>query len=330
MGGVEARERLEAFPHPGMRTIAQIGGDAAGRVVFSLQNGIADPDHPWATRLRYRNQWIATVYPGFINGIDPIYKPAQATDSLKAGLCSFPDIPLNSWDDPIGGSWVIPPFFKNMGCVPPLLEKISYDTDLSSLGSVTITQAETQPVDARDIARSQIWVSQARATFKMEVDVPGNILTGDLVNYTVTYNMQSLRSLGSRPFIQSGAQMPKPQTTSLEDRLAGAYGDSGVDTVLLASIYFVSLPRNHPNYSDTVNDRWIPFVVHHQFWNLAYAQKNIMPVSLPPFGLPPSLASFLGRYVFPGAIIGAQTSLESQIFAAVSNSRDLTGTFYTI
>ena len=290
--------------------------------------------HPWSVKTKWvvpakttkKPHWVCNVSPGCVNGEDPWYDPAGV------GLCFNPDITL-SFTQPV---LKIPPFFVNMGAVPPPDEG-TLNTSGASSGNLSFTQKA--PVVSSGccvgevgklLNSCQVWLAQARTTFSVAVTTPGNLITGQIADYQVTYNSAAVDSMGSRVQIMTGASMPSPQQSTLEERLSGAYGDNGVDLYLIATIYFLSLQQDSPLFSAKVDNTWMAFVKHNAFWNLGYRTPNRPPVNLQQNPLDPALAFYLGQYVTPAAVIGSGQSLEQSVLAAVINANDNAGMFYTI
>jgi len=269
--------------------------------------------------------WTANISPGFVNGVDPLYKPTNQ------GLCDNPDIPIYE----VQAVSKIPPFFVQLGAVPT--NESTLNTSGAALGNLSLTT--DRPIVASGccpgtagklLMSCQIWVMQARATFSVAVDIPANLVTGDLVDYTVTYNTKSVDTFGSRVRLMTGAFMPDKKTATLEERVAGAYGDDGTDSFLIATVYFLSLNQDDEHFSANLDDSWMPFVKHNCFWNLGYQVPNIVPFNLQQNKLDPFLAWFIGRYTFAAGVYGAAQSAEQAIIDAVSNDNANAGSFYTI
>jgi hypothetical protein len=192
----------------------------------------------------------------------------------------------------------------------------------------------TEKMPDLGFVKCEIYIQQPRATTKLSVDIPGNLVTGQLVDYSVGYDTTALSTLGSRPRLMVGPIMPLQKASTLEDRLAGAYGDDGVDYLLISTIYWVGPPVDEENsgFTDVDNDgnpKWKPFVKHETFYNVCYKAKNLVPQNVPTYTPSLFLSWFVGRFAFAMGTVGALEAESDRLLTAVWNDTDGSGLFWT-
>lgn len=340
--------------------------------VDSLSTGSAfQPTHPWQMDLAYRKgKWRLKIEAGFINGVDPRFpraetdfvatqKQAGATkpkynnaggliEGKEIGLLDNEDgsISEKDWKDilarPVGyPKEVIPKYFSQLYGIkhPPEVDSAAAMNDvLNNTNTVVNSLADYTPPSLQ-LYKCDVWIEQARASYAVAVDVPGNIVTGDLVDYTATFNTSTLKS-GLRPKISMGPVIP---TRTFVDGIQynPAYIDSkgdnlGIDFMQIGTLYWLSPDSTKntvvdPNDTDDKgNPTWTPFVRHDLFYNLSYYKKNVIPFNLKPLGLDPFLAFFVGQYTFAGAAMqGGLNAVEQQLVNNINNLVDQSGMFWT-
>jgi hypothetical protein len=333
-----------------MSAILELNAETGGksRTVYSLKDS-GGFVHPWQVSVFPRGakknetaKWACSVEPGFVNGIDPRVPIAEAEESdrrelakkgsgkdVVIGLCDRPQIPVRGFVT-VGNPL---PYFEVMGVRKASAEKVSVQ------GGMVVwdqTNAEDTGPKQRWLQQSQVYLSRARATYKMDATIEGNLVTGQIVDYTVSYNTRALEMNGSRARIYTAAEMPaKVVPPIIQDRLAGQHGDDGEDRVLIATIYFLSPSDFKPPDDPKVpmpepDERWTPYVRHNIFWNLCCAAKNLPPVNVKQTGSDPFLSYFVGRYtVAPMATLGAMQAESQRMLAAALNSSNNEGRFWT-
>jgi hypothetical protein len=324
--------------------------------------------HPWET-IPYFHQgtWRVRVTPGFVNGIDPRVPRAEdeARTRAKEGeanalkvkytfggkLVSGKEIGLLDEDStfeikstdlmdprvrPLGYKgplkMIVPEFFYALGVKEPTAGP---QVTAENFDSFKFNLEEEEAPDL-GFVKCEIYIQQARATTKLSVDIPGNLVTGQLVDYSVGYDSTALSSLGSRPRLMVAPFMPTPpEESTFEDRLAGAYGDDGVDNLLISTIYWVGPPVSDKKSSFTDvdnkgNPTWTPFVKHETFYNVCYKTKNLVPQNVPTQTPNLFVSWFVGRYTYaPMATQGALEAEQDRILTALFNDTDGSGFFWT-
>lgn len=340
----------EAFPGAHI-TVLKLPG---GQLVSQSDSGLYQ--HPWFTSLRWNPKgqksdalkaatkaagdpitpgvWEAFVRPGFVNGEDPTAKVKQEDGTLAdIGLVDAPPIPLNQFAALLS----FPKFFEALGVKK---EKSNISINLTT-GNVTVdeTQREDSSAERRYLQSCDLFLSVARPTYAMTTQVEGNLVTGHLVDYTVSFDTSAMQRSGTRARLHSAAAMPQPYRPTLLDRLMGVHGDDGEDRILVATIFFLSPAGWAPKTGDNGNPLplpppngfWIPFVQHHLFWNLCHASKNLPPVNTKQSATDPFLSFFVGRYtIAPQATLGAMEAEGQRLLAGVLNSTSNEGKFWSV
>jgi hypothetical protein len=112
----------------------------------------------------------------------------------------------------------------------------------------------------------------------------------------------------------------------------GSIADDGMDHILIATVYFLA-PAIKPTAKFDELNGTVPyctsFVKHYTFWNLGHIAKNTMPLNLPPFGIDPATAFFVGRYTSFTATNAALEAEQSKIINDLFNATDKSGFFFT-
>lgn len=332
------------------------------------------PSHPWQMDvIFYDGKWHLSIEAGFINGVDPRFPraeeawlAAQNTDEGTSnpvynnggGLVSGREIGLldadpapildTDWKDileqpPSYPRDVIPEYFAKLYGIkpPPNLDTLGQSAlaDVANNTNSVINTLSDYTDPSYQLYKCDVWIEQARTTYSVAVDVPGNLVTGDLVDYTVMIDSSTLKS-GLRPKVSLGPVIP---TRTFVDGIQynPAYIDSkgnnlGIDFLQIGTLYWLSPDTtqnrvNDPNDTDQKGKpTWTPFVRHDLFYNLSYYKKNAIPFNLKPLGLDPFLAFFVGQYTFAAAsTLGVMNSIEQQLINNISNQVDQSGMFWT-
>lgn len=289
--------------------------------------------HPWHAESFFdEGAWKVKILPGFVNGEAALTgtgeKDDPETDDREdlVALTELPaiKIPVDAYTRPKKAS----EFFKRKGVIDPPKDP---EVALGGAGGVVLTmpfEEEVSP-DARMLLQAVVYLTQARATQKMEVSIPGNLVQGDLVNYTIVWDTTALSRFGNRPRVMIAKDVPKPSTPSLLDILGGSVNDETFDNLMLSTLYFVS-PAGVTDAKEP-DATWDPYVKHEVFWNLNYAARNKPPINLPGFALDPFTAAFVGRYTFaPAGAIGALNEILARALAATFNDASNRGRFWTV
>lgn len=266
--------------------------------------------HPWRISTNYdteERRWVARVHPGFVNGI-----PAEAAGEL---LVNYPDIPLTAFRNVLGqDGGRIPPFFAAMGLKR---EKVALPNDM---GVINISEESSS---AQKLLACDFVLSAFRPTVSMDITFPGNLVTGEIINYALRWDIsQAFKS----PSVGVVMKWEPPKPPSMLERMLGIYRDEPFDQLLIGTAYFLS-PENPK--TDMPDDEWQPFVEQSLFWNLTHYWPKDPPKQFPQVPLGLSTAMFVGRYtVAPAATFGLiQAEMQKAILRIMSDS--MKGTFYT-
>ena len=304
--------------------------------------------HPWYCAVaRTGDGWDVQIKPGFVNGIAPIVQQKVKEKRIKDGVLVIVEVlnDIGLLDGPVFkiekeiknfiGTATPMPFFVEMGAVNP-----------SSGGGVMVGDSGVQLEATNDegggrkeksyLLQTVIYLSIARATHRLETVTSDGVLTGDFVDYKVTYDTRSLQTSGQLPRIQCNGVMPEQAEAT---GLLRGFEDSGFDQIEIATVYYVS-PKGFaasqekdatPQERGLIpGDDWEVYVAHNLFWNLFYQMKTIPPVNLPGGLLDLTTAAFTGRYtVAAGAIAGAINAQLNEALAAAFNDTSNRGRFWT-
>lgn len=309
------------------------------RVIVNIDRR-TPPVHPWHTSVEWREDkqdWWVRVLPGFVNGMPPEV-PALAysyyeSDNPESKVTVTPTL-LEDWAFPIPKTMprevrgrdfgeVVPRYFQDMGVKE---EKHGMATG-GGMG-ITVNMSEQEAEGDRVLRAVDVVLTAFRWTYRLEVTFPGNLVLGQLVDYSVTLDAaQAFR----RPTIGVMPRIPAAESDdSFMQRLMGNFGDEGFDQILVSTVYFVSPPRGVAQKPlDTVTDEWTPVAKHNLFWNLGYWSEVEPPRNFQQLSHA-GLYAFVGRYTFaPAAAGGAMEAMFQQILTAAFNKKP-SGVFYTI
>lgn len=333
-----------------------------GQIVSDI--GESGVGHPWFTEVAWdseyveeltgeKGKWTANITPGFINGDDPVYRvPADETEleGLKGSngqssvgrvseeykqlpLCLGPKIRLHRFKKPDR----IPAYLKELGAYDPVSTVKTVETN-AGISLLLNNQEEDDPAKKRAVMKCDIWLSVARPSLQMNADIQGNLLLGQIVDYSATYNFNTVSQLGTRARILTGPESPTtkaaPQTGLLGFAVGGTVAeDDSQDNLLICTVWMLSPEGGAAEATPQQPESdWFPVVQHKLFWNLRHATNNP-----PPFNYTQSpvvnagLAAFVGRYtVAPMATIGALNAEADRIFTGVFNSKTNNGIFWSI
>lgn len=302
------------------------------RAVYYLDEISRRWKHPWFIEPFYEvDGWKFVINPGFVNGEAALAGSGEEDDRdtpEREDLVPLTDepeitIPSSAYKQPESS----PEFFKRMGVKDPKKPQI----DLGGPAGVimTIPNEEEESPDDRMLLRAVTFLTQARATPKLQTDIPANLMLANLVDYTVVWDTTALSSFGNRPRVTVAQELPVTKVPNPLDILAGSFADESFDHLQIATLYFVSPPG--VTTGDKPDGSWEPYVKHEVFWNLNYAARNRPPINIPGFILDPATAFFVGRYTFaPAATLGATNELVSRALAAAFNEASNRGRFWTV
>ena len=302
--------------------------------VISLSEQPNSWRHPWHTVLSWIDeQWQFNVKPGFVNGFDPVVPGTAPNASPEEpsprdlGLIDVPWIPVRG-TRPVGidGSRV-PPFFQRFGVKQVKTPTVTL-ANFDSFNVGDLLQAAEDAATSRKLVAFDIFVTMARATYKMEPTITNNLVLGSLLEYTVTYDTNSPTAFGTRPRLNQSPKMDEPSEPDFTARLSGLVGDDGLDRLPIATGYLLA-PAENPSPQPDRN--WTPYVQHRCFWNVMHQARNAMPINLPQLSGAAGVLALTSRYtIAPAATLAVMEAEMQRITAAVFNSSTNRGVFWTI
>lgn len=226
--------------------------------------------HPWTTEARWNpedERWEARVsVPGFVNGLEPT---VATPNDPAVSLLEYPWLPMPFRT--VGGDGDgIPAYFSALGAKAPATGGAA----ANDVGGVTITESLEDEVPRRTLAAGDLFLAQARPTYRSTVTVVDPTgASGLVVDYGVTYDTSTLDSVGSRCRLRVASQFPEVRKPTWMDRFMGTWQDEGEDRLQVSTLFLLS-PENAEGEPDAT---WTPYVQHHLFWNLRYGAKNQIP-----------------------------------------------------
>lgn len=219
---------------------------------------------PWHTTVAWspdREQWEATVKPGFVNGIDPMTVDAVAVaekrDITERGLADLetPRIALTTWRTPSP----VPEYFVKRG-VAASVDLPTVDTLLET-GLPQVATPTQQP--SRIVLAMDIVLHQPRAASRVDYQTT---TAGGADGVGLRYQISYSGGLG-RPYVRAVRELIPDPPLDLASLIDGSKADAGIDRKLVATVYVLSpegVLEGEPDAS------WTAHVKHELFWNLTY------------------------------------------------------------
>jgi hypothetical protein len=324
---LRAASCLKILPGPGIRFTRTKNGTT----VSAHQK---DWVHPWKVTCWFSDDgetpgWFFRVAPGFVNGEPPTVAgtaPPEEADAEDLTILEIDRMRVNGFR-PVGSDGSrVPPFFRKFNIEQ---QKAAPSVTLANFDSFdvgNIAQA-AETIGDRKLRAFDVFVTVARATFRMDATITGNILLGSLLEYNVVYDTNTLLTLGIRPRLNQAPTMNEPEPPDFSQRLGGIVGDDGLDRMLVATVYFLS-PKESP--SDEPDGSWSAYVEQKCFWNVSHAPRNAVPINLPQLGSVAGIFALTSRYTLaPAAVFAAAQAEIQRIAAALFNSTSNRGAFWT-
>lgn len=221
--------------------------------------------HPWHTRASWspdKEQWQATVRPGFVNGLDV----TSLVEASEVPLTDTPAIPLTSW-------------------------RIIGD----SADPVSITASETddrpqisyEPVPDFFVSRGVRSSGEIRTDLDSEVpqrrlracdivlhhDRPG--LATVPVGNDISVGIRTSSSARDHGYLSITRLHQTEATPDPLQQLKGDWSDSTSDSIQVCTVYLLSPTDTAAD--EAPDEKWQPFVKHELFWNLLYDHNDQGP-----------------------------------------------------
>lgn len=290
--------------------------------------------HPWQVSPRWdaaSGKWLATINPGFVNGLDAearVAREGAPEETLKrvgegagdvfARLTEEPEIeiplellraigpdatPTGTVGDPSSARAVfepVPKFFETLGVGDPPEMTLNASEGIKLSASFLNQEA----LNERRLLRAlDITLTKDRSAVAVQWSAPPALLEGGIAQLDLTYSTPpSSNSRARIGFIRKFSDDPPPSSSEI---LLGSASDNAFDRLHLATLYFLS-PPGAPE-SATVGADWRPFLKHRVFWNLNYS-TNRLPVAPPP-----------SRVTFPFPLAGGVATSLINSYLALQN-----------
>lgn len=329
-----------------------------------------------------RAGWTFRIKPGFVNGIDPLAFGAYATGSASyvsmrgaasdlrrvGGALEFassgtkqkesenlskpdwypllkgPVIPVNGYTT----SGPVPPFFKELGVQSVASNLAAAGIDINqNTGQLESNMTQSLLAGPKAAPRVLIgqdfWLELARARYESQVDLIGNLVTGQLVEYSVSFDTSELERTGGRPRVVQGdfaalARQRELARADLATRLGlGGPNDDGYDQQFLFTFWLLEPEVKFGNVKPKEpGPEWTPYIEYQNggygggWWNFNHAAKNDPPFNARQLGSLGGLAALVGRYtIVPQATMGALEAEQQRILNAALNQTSNAGKFWT-
>lgn len=274
------QKMASARPQPGVSCKIRMTSSGYAIDAVSSENQIS---HPWQTKVAWDTElkkWVATILPGFVNGIDPTASVlnAQTKKMVATPLTNQPRIPISALVDRTADSgYTIPRFFSQLGA--------SLDKSVQINSQTQIVQGENG-AGWRRLLSSDLYLSIARIAVNGTIQINDATGTsGSVVSYVPEFDLTALRKYGNRPRLMQVGNLKEKQALTAQQRIVGsitgqAQSDFPEDQLLVATIFFLSPPGTDSGAA--LDETWTAYVSHNLFYNLCHASQSIANVKSPP------------------------------------------------
>lgn len=250
----------------------------------------------------------------------------------------------------------IPPYFKALGVQETAKNFADAGLSVNVAGGITMNltpsgQKETPP---RQLIGQDFWLSIARAAYEPNVRLVGNLITGQIMDWTVGFDFSELQRVGMRPRLQQGdfeamARGRESRRTDPRMRLqTGGPVDDPYDYQFLFTFWLLSpeikpqLDAGRPGapvQQTPPLSQWEPYIEYGVgsnttgnsgggWWNFYHGAKNEPPLNFNQLNLT-VLGALVGRYTFaPQATQGLLEAEQQRIFNAMLNATSNEGKFW--
>lgn len=315
--------------------------------------------HPWKIVPEWSeqvDQWVFRIRPGFVNGVEPeISTPARLASertldrieeetgtrpekkqSVDALITESPQIPVSSTRGIGKGAnpesisvsargqlrvsfEPVPEFFTQFGVMDETMEFTGdFNTGIQEI-SVPSSGEPAALLRACDVV---LYIDRPAA--KLDI-IRGNPLIDSFsALLTIGYGRSSVAR--ERPWLSVTAKYVPIIAEDPANILQGI-SDPEFDAIKIATIFFVSPPGFSP--SKPMDETWIPFVRHDQFWNLAHAPQRIPdPTPIEPIRLITGLAGGIADPIFSSLLAPGNDAFNTAL--QTLRSRNLAGRFWSL
>jgi hypothetical protein len=235
--------------------------------------------HPWQVTPSWsfeREEWVAQIHPGFVNGLDAEVRldageappetlerlGARNEERVDARLTEGPQMALRQWRA-IGAD-----------ASPESVSVSGFETIVESFEPVPeFFRSLGAGEDGRLLRATEIVLQQDRLTTGTDWTFGAGV-DGTVAQFNVTYGLQP--GSRERAYLRTTSRHEPPAPPDPMDRLMGRWEDEGFDALHLATVYLLS-PEDMSAGSNPGPD-WTPYVKHRVFWNLVHAVRFDPPV----------------------------------------------------
>lgn len=211
-----------------------------GRLLYQPSDVSRIP-HAWRTRCQWnaqRKRWEAVMAPGVVNESD-VRLPNNSTLTLSDAEPPSFELPASSFAQVTSGQ---PLWFRQFG--------------------VSINGERDEEIPKRILASLEIilYLPRPSVALAWQPRRNGNV---DLVPFLAP-------APASSPYLGISSRWVPPTETGLIWQLETGGTDTGLDPVRLATVFMVSPPDTEKIPEKGPGEDWLPFVQHHEFYNLSH------------------------------------------------------------
>ncbi len=298
---------------------ARVARTGAGTILSADEDAQRWP-HPWKVSAFWSGPqkcWLATVRPGFVNGLDPTIGGVPLLD-LDAGQGLV--LPLSAWAE-----GKPPVFFAALGVLDPM--------EGFSINGERVAIVDTSWQDAFRPVRRYLWLcdiqlSVARLGLSGDVQIVDGLGTsGNVAIYSPALQSSLVDSRGPRAVLQAVSRFQPQRKPDLLEKVLGSWTDPQEDILHVARVWLLSPPG--ATEADKPDQTWQPLPQHFAFWNLAHAARIAkIPRTIPPITLVTGLAAGVGDRI--NAAMLAPMNDDIQRVNAAMQSVTPEGRFWTV
>ncbi len=315
--------------------------------------------HPWKIMPEWNeamDKWVFRIRPGFVNGVEPEISTLArlasdrtldrieedtgtrpgGKDTINALITESPFIPVSglraigkganpeSVSVSSGGNLrvefeAVPEFFSQFGVTE---EKMEFQGNLNTGIQEVQTESTGEPPALLRACDVVLYIDRLAA--KLDI-IRGNPLI-DSFSALITIGYGRTSEARERPWLNVMAKYVPVIAEDPADILKGI-SDPEFDAIKIATIFFVS-PRGYSPVKP-MDETWVPFVRHDQFWNLAHAPQRIPdPTPVEPIRLITGLAGGIADSIFSSLLAPGNDAYNTAL--QTLRSRNLAGRFWSL